>query len=64
MSSDSLWTAIALVLVIEGLFPFLSPGGWKRAFMRLLELNDGQLRFYGLCTMGCGLLLLWSMSGT
>ena len=50
---------MALVLVIEGLFPFLSPGGWRRTFQRLLELQDGQLRFFGLCSVVLGLLLFW-----
>jgi hypothetical protein len=59
---DALWTACALVLVIEGLFPFLSPGGWKRTFARLLELEEGQLRFFGLCSMMLGLLLFWLAS--
>ena len=59
MDSDTFWAALALVLVIEGLFPFLSPGGWRRTFQRLLSLQDGQLRFFGLCSMLIGLLLLW-----
>jgi uncharacterized protein YjeT (DUF2065 family) len=59
---DALWTACALVLVIEGLFPFLSPGGWKRTFTRLLELEEGQLRFFGLCSMMLGLVLFWALS--
>lgn len=63
MDWDALWTAFALVLVIEGLFPFMSPGGWKRTFARLLELQDGQLRFFGLCSMVIGLLLFWVSSG-
>ncbi len=50
---------MALVLVLEGLFPFLSPGGWRRAFQRLLAMEDGQLRFFGLCSILLGLLLLW-----
>ena len=54
-----LWAALALVLVIEGLFPFLSPGGWRQLFQRLLTMQDGQLRFFGLCSMLLGLLLLW-----
>ena len=62
MESGSLWTALALVMVIEGLLPFLSPGGWKRTFARLLELRDGQLRFFGLACMACGLLALWLQS--
>ncbi len=59
MSSESFWSAIALLLVIEGLLPFLSPSGWRRAFTQLLQLRDGQLRFFGLCSILLGLLLLW-----
>jgi hypothetical protein len=59
---NALWTALALVLVIEGLFPFMSPGSWKRMFARLLELQDGQLRFFGLCSMVLGLVLFWLAS--
>ena len=62
MDWDALWTALALVLVIEGLIPFMSPRGWKRMFARLLDLQDGQLRFFGLCSMLLGLLLAWLMS--
>ena len=59
MDSDTFWAALALVLVLEGLFPFISPGGWRRTFQRLLTMNDGQLRFFGLCSILLGLLLLW-----
>jgi uncharacterized protein YjeT (DUF2065 family) len=59
---DALWTALALVLVIEGLFPFMSPGAWKRTFARLLDLQEGQLRFFGLCSMLIGLVLFWLTS--
>ena len=38
-------TAIALMLVIEGLLPFLVPKVWRDAFRRLTELSDGQVRF-------------------
>ena len=48
-------SALALVLVFEGLFPFVSPAGWRRTFQRLLELQDGQLRFFGLCSILVGL---------
>ena len=53
MSSESFWGAIALLLVIEGLLPFVSPGSWRRAFNQLLTLRDGQLRFFGLCRSSC-----------
>ena len=41
----SLLAAFALMLVLEGLLPFLSPGGWRALFRRFLELSDGQIRF-------------------
>ena len=59
MNSDTFWAAVALMLVLEGLFPFLSPGGWRRTFMKLLQLRDGQLRFFGLVSILLGLLGLW-----
>ena len=59
MDSATFWLAMALVLVIEGLFPFLSPGGWRRMFSQILQLSDGQIRFFGLCSMLAGLLWLW-----
>ena len=51
--------ALALVLVVEGLFPFLSPTGWRRMFTQLLQLQDGQIRFFGLASILLGLLSIW-----
>lgn len=59
MGSDTLWAALALALVLEGLLPLVAPGGWRRTFQKLLELRDGQLRFFGLCSIALGLALLW-----
>ena len=59
MESETLWAALALVLVFEGLFPLLAPSGWRNTFQKLLELKDGQLRFFGLCSVVLGLMLLW-----
>jgi uncharacterized protein YjeT (DUF2065 family) len=60
VDSSIFWAAVALMLVLEGLFPFLSPGGWRAMFAKLLELRDGQLRFFGLASilLGLGLLFL------
>ena len=55
---DVLVPALALMLVIEGLLPFLSPTVWRDAFTRMTRLNDGQIRFMGLISMLAGLLLL------
>ena len=59
MGADSFWTALALVLVIEGLLPFLSPTAWRNAFQKILQLQDGQIRFFGLASIVAGLVLLW-----
>jgi uncharacterized protein YjeT (DUF2065 family) len=54
----TLLMAIALMLVIEGLFPFLAPNAWRETFRRLMQLTDGQIRFFGLASMLVGLVLL------
>ncbi len=56
--SDWILGALALMLVIEGLMPFLSPALWRQMFERALRLSDGQIRFIGLSSMLAGLLLL------
>jgi uncharacterized protein len=56
--SDLLLGALALMLVIEGLLPFLSPRLWRSVFERAVRMSDGQLRFVGLSSMVVGLLLL------
>jgi uncharacterized protein YjeT (DUF2065 family) len=54
----ALVTAIALVLILEGVLPFLAPALWREAFRRILQLSDGQIRFFGLTSMLLGLMLL------
>ena len=59
---DIALSAVALMLVAEGLLPFLSPPSWRRIFERALEMSDGQIRFLGLVSVVCGmtmLLLFW-----
>ena len=53
----TLLMAFALMLVIEGLFPFLAPSAWRETFRRLMQLTDGQIRFIGLASMLAGLAL-------
>ncbi|OGA46034.1 MAG: DUF2065 domain-containing protein [Betaproteobacteria bacterium RIFCSPLOWO2_12_FULL_62_58] len=57
--SNTLLTAFALMLVIEGILPFLMPVLWRETFRRLTEMSDGQIRFIGLTSMLAGLLLLY-----
>ncbi len=50
--------ALAFMLVLEGVLPFLAPAAWRDAFIRMTQLKDGQIRFMGLVSMLAGLLLL------
>lgn len=50
---------LAMMLVIEGLLPFLLPELWRETFRKLVTLTEGQLRFIGLTSMLSGLLLLY-----
>ncbi|MBK8064485.1 MAG: DUF2065 domain-containing protein [Betaproteobacteria bacterium] len=54
----TLLMAFALMLVLEGLMPFLAPGTWRETVRRIAEMSDGQIRFFGLSSMLAGLLLL------
>jgi len=49
----------AMMLVIEGLMPFLFPDMWRETFRKLVALTDGQLRFIGITAMLSGLLMLY-----
>ena len=57
--ADSLWTAFALVLVVEGLLPFIAPQVWRESFRKLVALTDGQLRFIGLVSIALGVAGVW-----
>ncbi|HUR41326.1 MAG TPA: DUF2065 domain-containing protein [Verrucomicrobiae bacterium] len=50
--------AFGLVLVLEGLWPFLSPARWRGAMLRVSQLDDRLLRGFGLAVMICGLVVL------
>jgi len=56
--ANSLWIALALILIIEGVLPFAAPRLWRDTFQRLIGLTDGQLRFIGLLSIGFGLVSL------
>jgi uncharacterized protein len=56
---DYLLTALGLMLVIEGLMPFLFPTAWRAGLSKLAQFHDGQTRFVGLSLMLSGLLLIY-----
>jgi uncharacterized protein YjeT (DUF2065 family) len=51
--------ALALMLILEGVLPFLAPNLWRDTFRKITQMTDGQIRFVGLSSMIVGLLLLW-----
>jgi uncharacterized protein YjeT (DUF2065 family) len=51
--------AFALMLVVEGLLPFISPTKWRGVFERATRMSDGQIRFIGLSSMLAGVVLLY-----
>ncbi len=57
--SDTLWVAFGLMLIFEGIMPFVSPQGWRDKMAQLMVLQDGQIRFFGLACILAGLLMLW-----
>jgi len=52
-------TAIALLLIIEGIMPFLNPEGLRKMLALTLQMNNSTLRFVGLSAMIAGLVLLY-----
>ncbi len=58
MTTSTLLLAFALMLVFEGLMPFIAPKLWRETFQRMVTLADGQIRFLGLSSILVGLVLL------
>ena len=59
---ETLALAFGLMLVLEGVLPLLAPAAWRQMFRRVTELNDGQIRFFGLLAVVGGALLFWFLS--
>jgi uncharacterized protein len=58
MTYSTLLIAFALMLIIEGILPFLAPARWREVFRRITEFSDGQIRFFALTSMLVGMLIL------
>jgi len=59
MGATTFLMALALMLILEGVLPFIAPNLWRDTFRKITQMNDGQIRFVGLSSMIVGLLLLW-----
>ncbi|MFM8576932.1 MAG: DUF2065 domain-containing protein [Limnohabitans sp.] len=51
--------ALGLMLVLEGLLPMVAPSRWRHLFTQMLQLHDGQIRFFGVFMVLAGLALVW-----
>lgn len=56
---DDLIRALALVMVIEGILPFINPNGWRQTMQQAGRLSDNALRSVGLVSMLAGVLVLY-----
>lgn len=56
-------TALALVFVIEGMLPFISPSRYRQMMAEITRLSDSNIRSVGLVVMIAGLLLLFVVRG-
>lgn len=54
--------AVALLLVIEGLLPFISPESMRRVVLMVAQMDDRTLRFTGLTSMVLGVMLLYAVN--
>ncbi len=59
MSWELLLTALGLMLVLEGISPFLGPGRFREMLLQVSRLDDRTLRIAGFCAMLGGLLLVY-----
>jgi len=55
---EGLLVALAIVMILEGALPFVSPRLWRDTFSKLIELSDGQIRFVGLVAIAVGVIAL------
>lgn len=60
---QELVVAIALVLVIEGITPALSPASFRRGLLMIAQMEDRVLRRIGLVAMAAGALLIYLIKG-
>lgn len=54
-----IWVALALVMVIEGLLPAISPRSYRQAMLSMLQMDERSLRITGLVSMAAGAVFLY-----
>lgn len=56
---ESIVTALALMMVFEGIMPFISPSAMRKALLQVLQQSDGTIRAIGAGAMLSGLVLIF-----
>ena len=59
---DTLLLALGLMLILEGLLPMISPRKWRGLFEQMLQLQEGQIRFFGVLMVVFGLVVVWFLA--
>jgi uncharacterized protein YjeT (DUF2065 family) len=59
---DTLLMALGLMLILEGLLPMISPRHWRVLFEQMLQLQEGQIRFFGMLMVVFGLVVIWLLA--
>ena len=59
---DTLLMALGLMLILEGLLPMISPRTWRSLFEQMRQLQEGQIRFFGLLMVVFGLVVIWLLA--
>lgn len=59
---DTLLMALGLMLILEGLLPMISPRTWRSLFEQMRQLQEGQIRFFGLLMVVFGLMVIWLLA--
>ena len=59
---DTLLLALGLMLILEGLWPMISPRKWRGLFEQMLQLQEGQIRFFGMLMVVIGLVVVWFLA--
>jgi hypothetical protein len=56
---NELWVAMALMLVLEGIVPFLSPDTLRRMLVTVIQMDNRSMHIAGLISMLAGVALLY-----
>jgi uncharacterized protein YjeT (DUF2065 family) len=62
MDGRDFLTAVALLLIFEGLMPFASPERWKEVIRSIAQLEASKIRMFGFMSMVGGLILLYGLN--